>query len=652
MNTIAESYRVNVDIPGLGVVLMHPANNEFKWSWKQKKGYRFYQLVLETKLIFVDAPSQGLFDFTKLANLDRSGMTCERVNVSFDRYCECDNTWSNGFYRGYLKLSQANQWDFELCQVELPVVVDDGYGCLTSNWTKDFNMLEYGDPAEAISPFIGVVQIKQCESDFYEKTWKPPFPSQEVIRAFVRQHWYTHYQIQCLDDVIPPSNHPWTILKHTYYFQLWITPGDLFHGPRMHGRWKIRSKWAREFYAGVVMPPGLLWEPCTGGFHRPVAIANDGVFKWSDPAGQEVLKQEWPNIDGINDSEMWRFKVVGLDGNGNSTLTNGKSMGPVIQDWLDRICPGITLVSNFYNINPDGSNPVNDYYQRRTEDFDEIFLFQITDVARLDESVSATKALLKLKELIDTLNVPHNIDLELNSDGTILRLEHKSYWSSNVGQDLTLPNRLDANGRHVLEGTFKYDYDNETQPNKETFGWSQETDKEGGDFDGYPIEYKNACVDDRDEEQVGGFRSNKFLTNIAFVTGNPDFFDSKEILMVATRNGIVEFKEMPDTPGDTYGSFGPVYRLNGALALKYCLPRYHDYARPFKRGFINKIEVDLFAQLRQKKQVPISFNLSCLDYRDNFKATEYIKTQLGAGQIEAADWIEPAEQMTVILKHK
>lgn len=657
MNTIADSYRVNVDIPGVGVVVMQPQNNEFKWSWKKKKGYRFYQLILETKLIFVDAPSSGLFDFTKLANIERSGMTCERVNVTFDRYCECDNTWANGFYHGYLKLSQANQWDFELCQVELPVIVDDAYGCLTSNWTKDFNMFDYGDDPVEITPFLGVIQFKECYKE-HTITFDPAndYTIQEIL-AIVRQYWTTHYHIECLPDITPPSNHPWTLVKHTYIVKLqFIGPQFPFDKAKIKAHMKIRTRWAREFFAGVVMPPGPLWEPCTGGFHRPVAITNGPVYNCDTPEGRESIALDWmvPS-NSFADGELWSFIVVGLDASGNSTLTNAKEMGPVLIEYLAAICPGITLISNFYQINPDNSHPVNDYYQRRTEDFDKLFLIQVTDVARLDETMSATKALFKLKELLDTLYIPHNIDLELDADGTILRLEHDSYWTRNVGNDLTLPDRVDANGRHVLEGTFKYEYENETQPNKETFAWSTLTDKEGGAFDGYPIEYKNACVDDRDEEQVVGYLSSKFLTNIQFVTGNMDFFDSKEILIVATRNGIVEFKVMPPSPADEE-DFIPgsplMSRLNGALALKYCIPRYHDYGRPFKRGFINKMEVDLFATIRQKKQVPISFNLSCLDYRDNFKAGDYIKTQLGAGEIETADWIEPQEQMTVILKHK
>jgi hypothetical protein len=194
-----------------------------------------------------------------------------------------------------------------------------------------------------------------------------------------------------------------------------------------------------------------------------------------------------------------------------------------------------------------------------------------------------------------------------------------------------------------IEGKWKYTYDQAKLPKREDYKWGVESDKAGGDFDGWPIEYDNNCVNDNDEPVIEEVIAQQFITNVFFVINNEDFFDSDTLLLVSTTEGVVNFAVQPISGKN---------KMNGNMALGYLIPRYHTHSRPFKTGFINKNETTFYRSLRQKIQEPISFPMQCDDYMNNYSPAGLIKTQLGAGEIDKATYTEPAGKMTVTLRHK
>lgn len=633
--TIRDLYRFWIDLPGVGLVQFYPQNASLKWVDALKTGYRFHQRTLDDKLVFMDIPGDGINDFTKLYNLERMGMTCEKVNIFVDEYCPCDSTWTVNFYKGYLRLSQGD-WNVSRCRASIPVVVQDAYTCVTTRWTKEDNFFNFGDPPIEVTPLVGVVQFEACKSNG-EHTWNH-IPPIEEVKAWLRQKQWelSSYQTQCLPDLInPPSNHPWTLLGQGIIADIHLIPADIFHPhDRLRLSYTIRSRWAREFFAGPTAPPGT-WYPATGGWQRPLYITNGPVWDYNTPEGHQAIANYFNN-DDWDIGYLSEFLLVGLDGSGNTILTNGKELGPILEDWF-ALC-GLTVVSNFYNINPDGSNPSNKYYDNAAVDAVGLVLFQVTDLARLDELQSATKMEAAMKEAIDTLKWMFNTDITI--DGTVVRFEHLSYFSRIVTLDLTLPDFV-----KWIKGAWAYTYDEATLPLRENFKFSRPTDYEGGDFDGYPIEYNNACVNDRDDQPETTFATTKFLTNLKNIFGNPDLYDSKEIVIVATDgNGTVLFADQPISGHAA---------INGNLALGYLLDRYHDYARPFKRGIINKKpERPFYATIEQRKQVPFTIPFQCDDYLHNFDPSGKVKTQLGAGLITKATREVPVNSLTLELKHK
>lgn len=252
-------YRFYLDIPGQGMIQAFPFNSQLKWVDKRKTGYRFYQRTLETKLILRDDPKNSITDFTRLFNLERQGLTCTKVPITIDRYCDCTDSWTTGFYNGYIRLN-ACDWNVSECTVDVPIVVQDPYTCITSSWENQVDMFDYGDPVVTTSPFYGVLQYIQCQGT-HSISWQPPVPAAQQKAQMI-----AYFNANNIDDCIDPLN-GWTTKKKTFVSELEIDlNGGLFDGPmEFTQHMTIRQQYVREFSADVAEPPGTGWLAVTGG---------------------------------------------------------------------------------------------------------------------------------------------------------------------------------------------------------------------------------------------------------------------------------------------------------------------------------------------------------------------------------------------------
>lgn len=635
---INDLYRFWLDLPGKGITQVLPFNSQLKWVDKHKTGYRFYQRTLETALILKDVPLDNIYDFTGLMDMERQGMTCTKVPISIDAYCDCDETWHEGFYTGYLKLN-AGEWNVSECTVTIPIVVQDKFTCLTESWSNEINLYDYGDDPVQASPFVGVIQRKECFCDINVIIPNlPGLTNADFLVSYLIIQGFNHLCSECLTE-----NATWAKIEHCGY-----TSWPLF-GTNANYPIHLKTSYAREFVAGASIPDGIGWIAVSGGYARPVPIS-DGAYlsnstvsaggPWAIAMSTENFTNPTPDFLQylyIGFHKTWN--IIGVDINGNSTFANGKEIGPVLDDMLAPC--GITVVSNFLNINPDGTNPDNDYYTRAPEDFHGLLLYQISDIARIDETQSATIALVKLKEILDAVKVYGNLDIDI--DGTVLRIEHLSYWPNTVAMDLTTDEFL-----YLIKSKWKYTYDQESQPKTETIAHGVETDGRGNDFDGYPIEYDNACVNDTDKSGDKTYQATNFVTNLEKIVGNEDYFDDTQtIVLVATKKisgkNVIQSALQP---------ISGAIKLNGNLALGYLLPRYYDYGRPFKEGNINKNLTPFFTLLRNRLQAPITIPMDCNDYMNNYDPSGLIKTQLGACEIDTATYTVPDKQMEFKLRAK
>lgn len=597
--TISDKYRFFIELPGIGFKQVFPKNGELQWQDKKQREFNVYQRTLETTLIFEDRPSAGIMDFTPLANMEREDLTCHKIRMTVDKYCDCDNTWQQGWWRGFLRLSDGD-WNFSTCQVRIKPEPDDKLTCLVEDWENLINLFDYGAPPQTISPFVGAIQKKCCT-----KTGTN----------------LTGYATQCLTDVAT-----WAVVDHGVCV------------PAFGAQQTMKTCFAREYVVGGSMPVGDGWIQVEGtNWARPVPTDLVAIYNMFTPEGIQAILQFFGGIC-TEGSFLYHYQIAGVQDDGSTEFPNAKDLSSVLSGIVSSLPCGLTLVSNFLNINPDGTAPANKYYTQAAIDAHDIRLLDSSDVAVTGESQSATKMETTLKDVLEGLIVMFNLDMTI--DGNNLRLEHKSYFTGNPAVfrlNLTEPEFV-----KWIQDKWQYQYKTENHPKFERFQWAQPTGGDGTEFDGYPISYDNICVNFRREPVEKVFRSEIFMSNIAAIVGDEDYFDSELIVIVSMYGGAMSIKQRLTGSG---------FALNGAFAFTYLLKNYYDYDRPFREGYINKILTPMYHQQKNRKQVKIAIPFDCDDYQNEFDVRHPVRTQMGWGEIEDARYLEPEQILELTLLH-
>lgn len=95
------------------------------------------------------------------------------------------------------------------------------------------------------------------------------------------------------------------------------------------------------------------------------------------------------------------------------------------------ICTGKQLISNFFNINPDGSNPVNQAYEFATLYCQGIKICQSYDIIRENAEMDSfgISGLIKTKDFIGNLLNTFNCRIIYDETYDCIRLEHVTYFT-------------------------------------------------------------------------------------------------------------------------------------------------------------------------------------------------------------------------------
>lgn len=318
------------------------------------------------------------------------------------------------------------------------------------------------------------------------------------------------------------------------------------------------------------------------------------------------------------------------------------SFNEVVENVLAEYCPEIQLVSNFYNINPDGTNPNNKYYQRAAEndELKELYITPKSNIIEYGEANLATNIYDKRQEggytFKDFLqDIEHLHDVLLRFQDGKWRLEHRSYFKRTYRIDLT-----EEKYEWDLKGKWNYSYINLKMPAYEKWQMMDNTDN-NGDFDRNLIEYEN-CI--YDESRGEDYALTAVTTNIEalYIDGfreSPEY--SKDGIAIISTKDLVVNQE----PGEVTGFF----RLNGTMAMPRLIHRYKTYLRPFKEGTWNfqTLHMDHKWKVREIE------NEICLSAEDaiDFQLDDFARTQLGWGYIEEAEWKAPDGILKITTQH-
>ena len=298
------------------------------------------------------------------------------------------------------------------------------------------------------------------------------------------------------------------------------------------------------------------------------------------------------------------------------SFKNGRRFDEVLQYLLDQTGCGLTVVSDFFNINPDNTAPSNSAYDRAADVLQDLIIHQKSDVKRHDATEVSKEAvwLMKLRDLLSDLVQMFKVAWRI--DGTEFRLEHVSYFEAQAGPDYTAESY-----EKVLTGG------DESVPLIKRF---QFRDEQCSDyFKGYPIE--TYCG-----EGEATVRLALFSTDLAFMAeaDNAESIGDDGWVLIAATPGVFanQYENIED---------------NRPLSWT----ELHEYFHAWEMDGAGKInDADATPQsLRKTRKAPAFGVRLCCD--EAFDPSTLVTTAMGDGELEEAERNWSANTLTLTLKY-
>lgn len=288
-----------------------------------------------------------------------------------------------------------------------------------------------------------------------------------------------------------------------------------------------------------------------------------GFFYFKDIKTPEWLSPEYKvYLYKYNSVFIYQyFGAVYQKGRSDSILddqiSNSIDFNEIIEDIFS--CTGFELVSNFFGINADSTQPQNEVYEYAVSNLNKLKIVQAYDVIReeaIQDSFGVSgkmKAKRFLNDIITLFNLIYIPDTETNK----LRLEHASYFQVN-GIDFT------TNGKsYSLDDLFKVNKDLITS---EVWRMAVLT----------PLGYETTITYDvLDEGQKNEYQIETLVTDVVSLINNPEY--EKD-----------EFKKLfflIQTDGDS------IIGLNKGLHIDEVVKKFHYSNRPLPKGKHDGLDV-------------------------------------------------------------
>jgi len=487
----------------------------------------------------------------------------------------------------------------ERCRVEVKLKQDVETDCLLDNWDEDQNFM-IGSPATVIVDpgYFGELRYDSCNTPPLIPGTANQFPS---IASMIYSHG-------CLPIGDPAEG--WAIYRNVGQF----IPDDPDGNT---GQWAIETTYVREvaFYFGS---PGPEW-------------VNIGINTW---ARVPVLDLDF--FTGTTMELPHRFELQYKSIYPPGGFTNGRYLGELIEHLLDESCAGAQFVSNFFAINPDGSEPMNDYYTAAI-DYQNMAMFPVHDQAKTDETEASFRIEWSLEDLINDLKNVFNLTWFF--DGGKYRLEHISYFAGVAGLDLTT-----AANQKYISGKWDYTYDKSKLFKEEQWRWvidSKGVSTERNDFNALPIRYDSKCLDKQSTDKTRALQI--LIADFTDIADNESFIGTHFFVLAALDSN--------DRVSIDPGYWTSDLKLNARMGFPELHEKFWKYGRPLPTGKMNLANTIFEGIEKVRKQVPISLPMCCPEFEANFNPNGLIRTQLGDGEIEEATYEEPSERLTLNLKH-
>lgn len=534
----------------------------------------------ENKLSYSDQQTGTLIltgaDYTRLLSIEQSADRCDPLYIQVKR--SCGGVFSNfGPVRRFF-LNDAT-WNLSRCEVEIKFDKYEPEDCLEQNKTKEINLFEHV-PARYAAALIrtGVV----IEKITYTRTDNSPCNGES--------YW---------GGAGTPEAAGWV----AYYIYNGLTSTST--GIKCYNE----TRWARQKLVLPVATPQPSYEWILVG-------TGGGNNTWVRTVILYDQKTTVTPFQGnVIRAATTESKIVG-DGGGITSIDNGMKLGDCLQAFADAFCVGLTVKSQFFQINPDTVTATN-YVTGTGSKVRNVLVYQKSDVKRPTIN-NATKLSVNWEKFITQLVEMFNVRWRVESN--VLRIEHVSWFPQNLGIDTTA-----ARYSKYVAGMEKYSYKSEDIPAQEKFAFMEAS---AGDFQGVPIKYEGGCVSagrDNDVTHAADFTTTDVELCLLNSDSGSSIVEDKGMVLIACDTGLNIYGEPPilEATGKT----------NNTLAWAQLHKDYHKHYRFLAAGIMNNAATSFLSVKPLKKGPTITIPFCC---DDTFNPDDKVTTALGDGIVEKA----------------
>lgn len=494
-------------------------------------------------------------------------------------------------FKGNINLKKAKH-DDDICNIKFTPVINDANTCIFQNWEEEKNMFNFGSEVIA-ETFLGTVTSITCG---------PVNQASSIeINGF--------YELN-VNACLSGNDAAYTMLRA---YNEEITPGSSYD----HYATFVTEQVVTACSGGSpVPPPGDGWVllidncPTDATYGRPVQVNYLGELS-------ATTGKNWDN----------QYEVVGGK---NSEYDNARLFSDIIEGLLTPC--SYTVVSDFFNINPDASAPSNDAYTASAA-LHTMFVYQKSDIKRPNDSNPATVGNLTLRDMLKWLREMFNVYWRI--EGTDFRLEHISYFEGANGEDLT------STQPSVVSKRNQFTTDNDKLVPRESFSWMDPTTD--ADFHGLDIIYPSSCTDPELEPNKPSL--DRVFTDLGRVDSLPDSVSDEGFFFMAT-----------DEDSGTYyinrefGEISGLVKPNAHLSWANLHENYLTWGRMQASGTLNNVSQTFNSYKRSKRQQSLPVQISVDDFFA-LDLTDKFNTELGWGEIDKGTFSAAQCRYNVELLH-
>ena len=619
------------------VVAAKLLNSSITFNKQKNEDYGFSLRVLDEVTFYNDDNN----NYNRLKAIEDDQDSCTRVLF---RVYSVDDNGGQTLRQTYELPVQAGDWDADNCYVTLEPRLLHGLKCVLERQNEPVNLLD--------SP-------NRRELRFYPEGVEVQVQIQTAIAPNLSFPSYSEAPIAT------PAVEGWTVIKNK--FGATIQGNGSFVGVGFITSGDIVTTYMRLFSDGVESP-GEGYEQVPDGWAKGV-ITSD-VIVVSEPGAGAVdpfnfqLKPvnviQYYNALGLNFQALDNPVQTGneqiddllesldnlsqiINGGSNSVelarITNALNAqsidnGVALKDALELFAApcGLSIVSDFFGINPDETAPVNGAYAYAENHLHDLVIFQASDVIRATADNNATLLRLTFSQLYLNLR-RFNIEV-VRSPDSVLRIEHVSYRRQNRHIDL-------LQDYEIVKGRAKYKYSNASKPVVEVF--KDKYDSNSVDFDNAAIYYDPLCSD---VDTTAGDTSPNAVCNLGYLHGNAELAEDldkqKDTIVIASIvDGLISSANGAQTGKPL---------LNGALSWSNLLVGLWGWDRPQRRGRVNGVfntPVEFETTIRIREQDPVTAKMCVEPYFNEFGDDDLVRTQFGWCECDEAKFTVPAQQLEI-----